>query len=161
MHCVHVLRRLKAPCKPILTIRKLKTVLPQLKEPVEIALKSRIVYKLVCSRCGACYVGQTDRHLLTRLRDHLKPSQPVGKHTRLCEVSMYVSDNKTFMDTIKSCSPLTRHHRILVPQNYAIADGEKHYIGSTERTLKTQFTGNKASLTTQNKSSTTSISKYI
>ena len=69
-------------------------MLPQLKEPIEIALKSRLVYKLVCSCCGACYVGQSERHLLTCLRDHLKQSQPVGKHTRLCGVSMHISDKE-------------------------------------------------------------------
>ena len=99
---VHALPRLKAP---ILTFRKLKNVLPHMKETIEIALKSRLVYKLVCSRCGACYVGQTDRHLLTRLLDHLKPSQPVGKHTRLCEVSMYISDkdNVSVLQSTNRC----------------------------------------------------------
>ena len=35
----------------------------------------------------ARYVGQTDRHLLTRFKEHLRPSEPFGKHIRLCGVS--------------------------------------------------------------------------
>ena len=58
---VRALHKLNAPCKPILTIRKLKTVVPSLKVQVDKRLQSRIVYKLLCPRCQACYVGQTDR----------------------------------------------------------------------------------------------------
>ena len=76
-----------APCKVALTLRKLKTVLPSLKVDVEKRLRSRVVYNLSCSRCQARYVGQTDRHLLTRFKEHLRPSEPFGKHIRLCGVS--------------------------------------------------------------------------
>ena len=84
---IQSLKILKAPCKPVLTLRKLKTILPPLKAPVEKRLRSRIVYQINCSRCQACYVGQTDRHLRKRFQEHLNPSQPVGKHVRLCGVT--------------------------------------------------------------------------
>ena len=84
---ISTLRRIQAPCKPVLTLRKLKTVLPPLKPPVEKALKSRIVYQIKCSRCDACYVGQTDRHIHTRFKEHLQPSKPVGQHFNLCGAS--------------------------------------------------------------------------
>ena len=35
-----------------------------LKAPVEMPLKSGVVYKIHCPRCNSCYVGQTSRHLL-------------------------------------------------------------------------------------------------
>ena len=61
-----------------------------LKVEVDKALKSRIVYvyKISCPRCASCYVGQTDRHLLVRFKEHIRPSQPVGKHLRLCDTSI-------------------------------------------------------------------------
>ena len=54
---VQSLRRLGAPCKVILTLQKLKTVLPSLKTDAEKRLRSRVVYNLSCSRCQALYVG--------------------------------------------------------------------------------------------------------
>ena len=51
------LHKINAPCTIILTLRKLKTVLPSLKPPVEKMLKSGLVYRLMSPRCSACYVG--------------------------------------------------------------------------------------------------------
>ena len=50
------------------------------------SLKSRIVYQIFFPRCQACYVGQTDRQLLKRFKEQ-KPSQPYGRHIRLCGAS--------------------------------------------------------------------------
>ena len=83
----HSLRKIKAPCKMIKTIKKLKTVLPSLKTPIEKALKSKVVYQINCSRCEACYVGQTSRHLATRIKEHQK-SGPVGSHMKSCNTSL-------------------------------------------------------------------------
>ena len=61
------LHRYNAPCI-IMTLRKLKTVLPSLKPPVEKIFKSGIVYKLTCPSCLVCYVGQTSRHYANSLQ---------------------------------------------------------------------------------------------
>ena len=83
---IRALRHLKAPCDPVMTLRKLKTIMPSLKAVVDKALRSRVVYHISCSRCNACYVGQTDRHIITRFKEHKRPSQPYGKHIQLCGV---------------------------------------------------------------------------
>ena len=80
------LRNCKAPCTPVLTLRKLRTVLPSLKASVEKRIRSDLVYKITCPRCRACYIGQTNQYLTDRFHQHLKPSQPVGKHVRSCGV---------------------------------------------------------------------------
>ena len=43
-------------------------------------------YKFTCSRCQACYVGQTTRHLKTRSDEHrTRKTQPVAKkHMKEC-----------------------------------------------------------------------------
>ena len=50
------LKKLKAPCKVIFGMKKLKTVLPSLKPKVDVPLRSRVVYKITCPCCTACYV---------------------------------------------------------------------------------------------------------
>ena len=35
------------------------------------SLKSSVVYKFTCAGCGSRYIGETTRHLATRIREHL------------------------------------------------------------------------------------------
>ena len=79
------LRKSDAPCQPVLTLRKLRTVLPSLKPAIEKRCRSHVVYKITCPRCRSCYIGQTSQYLDARFGQHKKPSQPVGKHLRRCE----------------------------------------------------------------------------
>jgi len=44
------LKRIKAPCKVVFTLRKIKTPLPSLKTPIEKVLKSGVIYKINCPR---------------------------------------------------------------------------------------------------------------
>ena len=68
----------------VFTTRKLKTCLPSLKATISKDLRSRVVYQIDCTGCGSCYVGQTIRHLRTRLSEHLRDSAPVGSHLVGC-----------------------------------------------------------------------------
>ena len=86
------LHKCKAPCNVIMTLRKLKTVLPSLKPPVEKALRSGVIYKIQCAVCEAAYVGQTGRHVKTRFQEHLLPSAPVGKHLKECGASVSLEE---------------------------------------------------------------------
>ena len=40
------------------------------KDAISKLSRSRVVYKCSCAGCGACYVGETNRHLATRVREH-------------------------------------------------------------------------------------------
>ena len=60
--------------------RKLKTALPSLKLSLSRELKPNLVYKLSCSGCNSTYVGQTVRHLATRIEEHKKEDSLVGVH---------------------------------------------------------------------------------
>ena len=53
------LHNCKAPCRVIMTLRKLKTVMPSLKPEVEYKFRSGVVYKIVCPRCQVSYVCKT------------------------------------------------------------------------------------------------------
>ena len=86
------LHKINAPCRIVMTLRKLKTVLPSLKPPVEKMLKSGVVYHITCPRCQACYVGQTSRHLQTRFTEHVRDSGPMKRHLSQCNIKA-TSDN--------------------------------------------------------------------
>ena len=81
------------PVKIIFTLRKLKSVTPSLKEPVDVSLKSGVVYKLTCPRCTACYVGATSRHLQVRFKEHItRKDSAVSKHLSQCDIEGHEMD---------------------------------------------------------------------
>ena len=84
---VKKLKESGAPIQPILTLRKLKTVLPSLKPTTKTEMRSRVVYKITCPCCGTCYVGQTRRHLLNRFREHKNRLGAVSSHFKDCLIS--------------------------------------------------------------------------
>ena len=94
------LHRSSAPCILIMTLRKLKTTMPSLKPPVEKMFRSGVVYKITCSRCNACYVGQTSRHLQTRIKEHRTITGPVSKHFASCNAKLSEDE----VDILKSTS---------------------------------------------------------
>ena len=85
-----------------MTLRKLKTVTPSLKPSVENFFLSRVVYKITCPRCNACYVGQTSRHLKTRFSEHKNNSGPVKKHFAQCDIPLTNECVAILRSTIKS-----------------------------------------------------------
>ena len=42
------------------------------KDPIPKFLKSFVVDEFLCRGCNACYIGETTRHLSTRIKEHLK-----------------------------------------------------------------------------------------
>ena len=45
------------------------------KDPIPKSLKSFVVYKFVCPDCNACYIGETIRHLSSRIKEHLETNK--------------------------------------------------------------------------------------
>ena len=85
------LRKIDASCQPVLTLRKLKTVMPSLKPAIDKPVRNHIVYRITCPRCKACYIGATTRCLCVRFGEHKRPSQPMGKHLRNCNAINEIS----------------------------------------------------------------------
>ena len=86
------LHKCNAPCTVVMTLRKLKTVLPSLKPPVEKMLKSGVVYKITCPSCQACYVGETTRHLQARFKEHQQRAGPMKQHLKDCDTTLTEED---------------------------------------------------------------------
>ena len=49
------------------------------KDPVPVELRSNVVYKFTCASCNSRYVGETSRHLATRIREHLNSGGPLNR----------------------------------------------------------------------------------
>ena len=99
----HALHKIEAPCNVVFTMRKLRSVLPSLKPAVEKELRGSVVYKLNCSRCSACYVGQTDRHFCTRLKEHQsRKKEPVYRHFEKCGVKLNLQDTEFLAATTRN-----------------------------------------------------------
>ena len=83
-----ITKLLKRYCKPDLDIKLVFTTfklrnLFGVKDFVPQSLRSRVVYKFQCASCNACYIGETTRHLSTRIREHLvsDKSSHIYKHS--------------------------------------------------------------------------------
>ena len=70
----------------IFTTRKLKSCLPSLKDPIPEELSSKVIYQIEYPGCHSRYVGQTARHVITRLGEHRRKSSPLGRHFGECAV---------------------------------------------------------------------------
>ena len=63
--------------KPFNTIRE-RLVHP--KDKLDRLDQAGVVYKISCNDCDATYVGETERKLNTRFKEHHRSSSPVGQH---------------------------------------------------------------------------------
>ena len=102
------LQKINAPCQPVLTLRKLKTVLPSLKPAMNKWVRCDIVYKITCPQSQLCYIGATCRCLDVRFKEHKKPSLPLGKHLRKCKALEKIS-----LDNVDILASTTRSEQFL------------------------------------------------
>ena len=63
---------------------KMKTCLRSLKSSFDKNLKSHLVYEISCSSCESTYVGETCRHVITRVTENQRDDSPVGQHNSDC-----------------------------------------------------------------------------
>jgi len=81
-----------------LQVEKVENCATPLKPPVEKLLKSHVVYQIKCSSCDASYVGQTTRHLTTRLSEHKSRKGRVKDHFIQCK-NHIDNDSITVLDS--------------------------------------------------------------
>ena len=92
----------------VFTIRKLRRVFPSLKCPVAAHLKSHVIYEITCPGCSAQYVGQTQRHLKTRCKEHANVTTPVGSHFKDCVGHTdSLIDSTRIIDAARNCWKLS------------------------------------------------------
>ena len=63
--------------RPYMTTRRL-IVAP--KDPTPISDQAGVIYRINCQDCTSCYVGETERPLRIRTKEHHRDSSPVASH---------------------------------------------------------------------------------
>ena len=109
-------KKLNAPCKLIMTTRKLKTCLPSLKTTVPKMLLSNVVYKLTCPGCESSYVGQTVRHVQRRLREHLGNKGTMKTHFDQCNIKDHDTSILQILDKCNSLPKLLALEALYIQQ---------------------------------------------
>ena len=71
------------------------------RDPIPAGLRSRVIYKFSCAGCSACYVGETNRHFATRIREHLSSD----KHSHIFKHLAGSENYRSFVQKIVSKSP--------------------------------------------------------
>ena len=89
--------------RPVFKVNKTKNYFFN-KDKVSSELKSRCVYSYTCGQCEKVYLGETSRHLASRMAEHLK-GQPVPS-----EISLHIhpTNLKNF-----SVVAVTKNHKLL------------------------------------------------
>ena len=64
-------------------------------------LRSGVVYHLCCPRCSACYVGSTNRHLQTRVKEHHDKPGPMKIHLTQCKTAITDDNIKILQQTAR------------------------------------------------------------
>ena len=134
---VKKLKESGAPLQPIITLRKLKTVMPSLKTTTKFESRSRAVYKITRPGCDTCYVGQTRRHLLTRFREHdYKKTKAVYKHFGDCVGSeVTLNDVKILAQTSRNLDFLLSLEALFI-REYSPALNVKDEYRNRELTIR-------------------------
>ena len=78
--------------KLVLSTFKLRNMF-SVKDSVPQGLRSRVVYKFSSAGCNASYIGETTRHLCTRVREHLLFSHVYRHCSHLALVTALVLQN--------------------------------------------------------------------
>ena len=63
------------------------------KDRIPFAMRSHVVYKYKCQCCGALYVGQTRRHIHTRISEHMGVSSKTGNKLSVWQMSAVLTDH--------------------------------------------------------------------
>ena len=116
----------RIPIKIIMTMRKLKTLMPTLKEKVPKMLKSDVVYQITCPVCKDSYVGQTERHMVTRFKEHIQRNGPVKEHIDRCDTDLSEEDIEIKMELMNKNKLLT-YEALFIKQIQPVINTKEEY----------------------------------
>jgi len=83
----------------------------QNKDKLSPNVSSSLVYKFDCEQCEACYIGETRRHLHTRITEHLRGNPPseISKHRHIPSSTNFQILKRTFNTKIAETLYIQKH----------------------------------------------------
>ena len=118
----------------IFTTRQMKTALPSLKQKLPENVRGNVVYEITCSGYQSSYVGQTTRHLATRVHEDSKGTIPVGEHLNWCGFTIDSCEVK-IIDTARDSAKLLTLEALHINQRKPSINRKEEYK-ARELTLK-------------------------
>ena len=71
------------------------------KDTLPKSLQSYVVYQFTCAECKACYIGETKRHLNTRIEEHLGKDKKFHIYSHLQEKCLQNAKKKLILIVLK------------------------------------------------------------
>ena len=83
----------------------------QNKDKLSPNVSSSLVYKFNCEQCDACYIGETRRHLQTRITEHVRGNPPseISKHPHIPSSTNFQILKRTFNTKIAETLYIQKH----------------------------------------------------
>ena len=106
----------KVPIKIIMTMRKLRSILPPLKPQIPKMLKSGVIYKLNCPVCKDSYVGETERHMITRFTEHILREGPIKSHNEKCSHQIKSEEQVEILREIPSNNKILTYEALFIKE---------------------------------------------
>ena len=98
-------------------------------------LKSNVIYKFQCASCNACYIGETTRHLTSRIEEHLKKDKEshIYKHIHEKVDCFHKSDSDCFsiLDTASTKFQLKLKEGMYIGWENPELNKQVKYVSST------------------------------
>ena len=126
---VHRLNKILKDSKIVIVFKTTKTAnFFHRKDKMPIGLSSNVIYKFSCEHCPKCYIGETTRHLQTRINEHIK-GRPLPTEITLHN---HVNDNSAF-------SVIARTNNTRIAESVLIAATDRPLLLNSNTTLVPLF----------------------
>ena len=109
-----------------------------LKCAVPYDLKSYVVYKFSCAGCNACYIGETTRHIATRIHEHLNTDKTSQVYKHLHSHSSIDCKSKCNSDCFTLLDSASTRYQLKIKESMHI-EWEKPSLNKQVKSYKTSI----------------------
>ena len=118
--------------KLVFTSYKIKNMF-SFKDAIPDDLKSLVVYQFICAGCNSCYIGETTRHLATRIKEHTSSDKHshIYKHLQnpTCN-SKYTRSCFTILDTANTAFSLKLKEALYIRKHKPVLNKQVQYFNT-------------------------------
>ena len=109
---------------------KMRSKICHLKTQIPPSFKSRVIYQIQCPACAGTYIGQTVRHLSTRLKEHGMKNAPVNLHFHSCKQTL-TEDDAVILDSHQDPTTLLSLEAVYIKRKKPILNTKDEFKSHT------------------------------